>query len=105
MSECDSVLRCRHVSMKGMTDEEEGTAVSDWCAATKSAARSGSARRSWSSKPSSVMPRSRSRCAVSGVTQTWAGRLSGNRPLLTVSATPRTGNGRPWIVTVSPALA
>ena len=70
MSECDSVRRCRHVSMKGMTDEEEGTAVSDWCAATKSAARLGSARRSWSSKPSSVMPRSRSRCAVSGVTQT-----------------------------------
>jgi hypothetical protein len=51
------------------------------------------------------MPRSRSRRAVSGPTQTWAGRLSGNRPRLTVSATPRTGNGRPWIVTSSPGPA
>ena len=51
------------------------------------------------------MPRSRSWRAVSEVTQTWAGRLSGNRPRLTVWATPRTGNGRPWMVTVSPAPA
>jgi hypothetical protein len=88
-----------------MTEEEGGTASSDRWAATNSAARAGSARRSCSSNPSSVMPRSRSCRAVSGVTQTWAGRLSGNRPRLTVWATPRMGNGRPWIVTVPPARA
>ena len=88
-----------------MTDEEAGTASSDRWAATNSAARAGSARRSCSSKPSSVMPRPSSRRAVSGVTQTWAGRLSGNRPRLTVWATPRTGNGRPRILTVAPARA
>ncbi len=56
-----------------------------------------------SSNPSTVMPRSRIRSAVRGVTHTCAGLDSGNRPRETVVATPSTGNGRPWIVTVSPA--